>query len=67
MGWGHPDTISMVGARGFADRTGHDHDSVEWLRAYRDAYVGQSGAPTESLDKYVKSLDDEIEKLEGKP
>ena len=55
MGWyNHPDTLCIAYAQGVANKTGHKHESVEWLRAYRDAY---EHIADERAKEYIQKLD----------
>lgn len=69
MGWYcHPDTMSIAAAQHAAkDKLGKgaSWDSIEFKKAYREAYAEQNqGSYQESLDSYLAELDEEIEWLE---
>lgn len=64
MSWGcDPDTLSMAMAEGVAERTGHPEGSLEYLIAFRDAYV-----PVGEIEgnSYLEALDKEIEELRSR-
>jgi hypothetical protein len=64
MGWyNHPDTLSIAIAKGDAKATGHPEGSLEFKRAFRDAYDKQNRGQglDEKLDAYLKKLDEQIE------
>jgi hypothetical protein len=67
MGWYcHPDTLTIARAQGIADRTGHEKGSLEWRRAYRDAYERAAGGSyPDSLARYLAALDEGIAELEA--
>jgi hypothetical protein len=61
MGWGcDPDTMSMAGAEGVAERSGHPEGSLEYAIAYRNAYIPVGNAEG---NEYLARLDADIEKL----
>ena len=60
MGWyNHPDTLSIAVAKGCAKATGYPEDSVEFKRAFRDAYeeLNRGQGNDEKLDVYLRKLD----------
>jgi hypothetical protein len=65
MSWGcHPDTLTGAAAQGRADRTGHKPYSLEWMKAYREAYKDEAGGSyPESLAVMLSRLDEQIAEM----
>ncbi|MCP4528767.1 MAG: hypothetical protein GY833_23065 [Aestuariibacter sp.] len=70
MGWYcHPDTMAIAGAMAAARQKlgkNADHDTLEFKKAYRDAYAhdAQSSGFDNGLAEYLQELDDEIQFFE---
>lgn len=63
MGWYcHPDTLTMAQAEALTRRrTQAERGTVEYLKAYREAYAEAAGGSfTVSLERYLAELDAEI-------
>jgi hypothetical protein len=60
MSWGnHPDTMTMAGAHGTAEKSGHTRGTIAYLREYRAAYAKLAGNDPR-VKQYLEGLDRQI-------